>query len=208
MLAREKYYRLNLFKKIFFFSLIILNFSIQNSYSFKNDEKIALLKIKKILNETNSLYFNFVQKINDKIEVGRCLIKYPKQMHCYYDNKAKKELISDGYTLAIYKKKYNKVYLYPLITLTLNHLLDKEFILKELSPENHKRIKIEDKVIEFKVYNKKQEIIVVFAPKTFDLLGWKTTDIFQNDVEFVVYDVKTNVPIEESEFKIPKIKND
>ena len=41
---------------------------------------------------------------------------------------------------------------------------------------------LEDKVIEFKVYNKKQKIIVGFAPKTFELLGWKTTDIFQNDV--------------------------
>ena len=188
--------------------MIILNFSTQNSYSFQNQEKITINKIKKILIETNSLSFNFVQKINDKIEIGRCLIKYPKLMHCYYDNKAKKELISDSYTLAIYKKKYNKIYLYPLITLTLNHLLDKEFILKELSPENHKQLKIEDKVIEFKVYNKKQKIIVGFAPKTFDLLGWKTTDIFQNDVEFVVYDVKKNVPVEESEFKIPKIKND
>ena len=85
--------------------MIILNFSTQNSYSFQNQAKITINKIKKILIETNSLSFNFVQKINDKIEVGRCLIKYPKLMHCYYDNKAKKELISDGYALAIYKKK-------------------------------------------------------------------------------------------------------
>ena len=185
--------------------MIILNFSTQNSYSFQNQEKITINKIKKILIETNSLSFNFVQKINDKIEVGRCLIKYPKLMHCYYDNKAKKELISDSYTLAIYKKKYNKIYLYPLITLTLNHLLNKEFILKELSPENYKQLKIKDKVIEFKVYNKKQKIIVGFAPKSFDLLGWKTTDIFQNDVEFVVYDVKKNIKIGKGEFIIPKL---
>ena len=87
-------------------------------------------------------------------------------------------------------------------------MLDKEFILKELSPQNYKQLKVTDKIIEFEVYNKKQKIVVSFAPKTFDLLGWKTTDIFQNDVEFAVYDVKKNVPIEESEFKIPKIKND
>ena len=196
-----------MFKKIFFISLIFLHLGIQNSYSFSDQRtKVTVKKIKEILIKTNSLSFDFTQKINDKIEIGKCLIKFPKLMHCYYDDKAKKQLISDGYTLAIYKKKYNKIYLYPLITLSLNHLLDKEFILKELSPQ--KQFKITDKIIEFNVYNKKQKIIIGFAPKTFDLLGWKTTDIFQNDVEFAVYDVKKNVPIEESEFKIPKIKND
>mgnify|MGYP001297875272 CR=1 FL=1 len=192
-------------KKIIFISLIFLNFFIQSSYSFQNQEKITIDKIKKNLIKTNSLSFHFKQKINDKTEIGRCLIKYPKLMHCYYDNKAKKELISDGYTLAIYKKKYNKIYLYPLITLTLNHLLNKEFILRELLPENHKRLKITDKIIEFEVYNKKQKIIVGFAPKSFDLLGWKTTDIFQNDVEFVVYDVKKNIKAGKGEFIIPKL---
>ena len=62
-----------------------------------------------------------------------------------------------------------------------------------------------DKIIEFEAYNKKQKIVVSFSPRTFDLLGWKTTDIFQNDVEFTVYDVKKNVLIEENEFKIPKV---
>ena len=195
-------------KKNFFISIIFLIFFIQNSYSFYNKEKVTINYIKEILIKTNSLSFDFRQKINDKVEVGSCLVKYPKLMHCYYDNKAEKELISDGYTFAIYKKKYNKIYLYPLITLTLNHLLNKEFILKQLTPNNHKQLKIKDEVIEFEVYNKKQKIIVLLSRETKDLLGWKTTDIFQNDVEFVVYDVKKNVPIEESEFKIPKIKND
>ena len=159
MSEKEKYYRLNLLKKVFFISLIFLNLFIKNSYSLQNQAKITINKIKENFIKTNSLSFHFKQKINDKTEVGRCLIKYPKLIHCYYDNKAKKELISDGYTFAIYKKKYNKIYLYPLITLTLNHLLNKEFILRELLPENHKRLKITDKIIEFEVYNKKQKII-------------------------------------------------
>ena len=150
-------------KKNFFISIIFLIFFIQNSYSFYNKEKVTINYIKEILIKTNSLSFDFRQKINDKVEVGSCLVKYPKLMHCYYDNKAEKELISDGYTFAIYKKKYNKIYLYPLITLTLNHLLNKEFILKQLTPNNHKQLKIKDEVIEFEVYNKKQKIIVLFS---------------------------------------------
>ncbi len=192
-------------KKNFFISIIFLIFFIQNSYSFHNKEKVAISYIKEILIKTNSLSFDFRQKINDKVEVGRCLIKYPKLMHCYYDNKAEKELISDGYTFAIYKKKYNKIYLYPLITLTLNHLLNKEFILKQLTPDNHKQLKIKDKVIEFEVYNKKQKIIVLFSRQTKNLLGWKTNDIFQNNVEFTTYNVKKNVMIKKGKFKIPKI---
>ena len=64
---------------------------------------------------------------------------------------------------------------------------------------------ITDKIIEFEVYNKKQKIIVSFVPKTFDILGWKTTDIFQNNVEFTTYNVKKNVMIKKGKFKIPKI---
>ena len=84
-------------------------------------------------------------------------------MHCYYDNKAKKQLISDGYTLAIYKKKYNKIYLYPLITLSLNHLLDKEFILKELSPQ--KQFKITESV------NKAIQTIYLFFFKSCTIIS-------------------------------------
>ena len=204
MLVKEKYYRLNLFKKIFLITFLIINFFIKDSFPLDNQARInSIEKIKESLIETNSLSFFFEQKINDKIELGSCLIKYPKLMHCYYDNKAKKELISDGYTFAIYKKKYNKIYLYPLITLTLNHFLDKDFILKELSPT--KQFNITDKIIEFEVYNKKQKLIVAFDAKTFVILGWKTIDIFQNNVEFTIYNVKKNILIEENEFKIPKV---
>ena len=85
---------------------LIINFSIQNSFASSNQSKIeAVKKIKENLIKTNSLSFLFKQMIGKKIEVGKCLAKYPKLMHCYYDNKEKKELISDGYTFAIFKKK-------------------------------------------------------------------------------------------------------
>ena len=204
MLVKEKYYRLNLFKKIFLITFLIINFFIKDSFPLDNQARInSIEKIKESLIETNSLSFFFEQKINDKIELGSCLIKYPKLMHCYYDNKAKKELISDGYTFAIYKKKYNKIYLYPLITVSLKHLLDKDFILKELS--YMRTMKMTDKIIEYEIYNKKQKFIVIFDSKTFEISGWKTIDIFQNDVEFIIYNVKKNIVIEKDEFKIPRL---
>ena len=204
MLEKEKYYRLKLFKKIFLILFLIINFSIQNSFASSNQSKIeAVKKIKENLIKTNSLSFLFKQMIGKKIEVGKCLAKYPKLMHCYYDNKEKKELISDGYTFAIFKKKYNKIYLYPLITVSLKHLLDKDFILKELS--HMRTMKMTDKIIEYEIYNKKQKFIVIFDSKTFEISGWKTIDIFQNDVEFIIYNVKKNIVIEKDEFKIPRL---
>ena len=91
MLEKEKYYRLKLFKKIFLISFLIINFSIQNSFAFSNQSRIKVVKkIKENLIKTNSLSFLFKQRVGKKIEVGECLAKYPKLMHCYYDNKEKK----------------------------------------------------------------------------------------------------------------------
>ena len=199
MLVKEKYYRYKLFKKIFIITFVIINFSIQNSFS------SATKKITDNLMQTDSLSFLFRQKIGDKVETGRCLVKYPKLMHCYYDNKEKKELISDGYTLAVLKKKYNKIYLYPLITLSLKHFLNKDFIIQQLSTV--KPYKINEEFIAFEIYNKKQKLNVFFDSKTFDISGWETIDIFQNNVEFKVYNVKKNISNEKDEFKIPKINN-
>jgi outer membrane lipoprotein-sorting protein len=65
--------------------------------------------------------------------------------------------------------------------------------------------KITDKIIEYEIYNKKQKFIVIFDSKTFEISGWKTIDIFQNDVEFIIYNVKKNIVIGKDEFEIPRL---
>ena len=131
MLEKEKYYRLNLFKKIFFFLIVFIFFS-QKSFS-SSKEKIINNFIK-----INNIFFEFQQRIDDKIEVGKCYIKYPKLIYCLYDNKDKKEMISNGKGLVIKNNRYNKTYIYPLKTTPLEYILDKEFILtriKNLEPK-------------------------------------------------------------------------
>ena len=44
----------------------------------------------------NNMSFDFIQQIEEKIETGSCKIEYPKLLHCLYDNKDKKEIISNG----------------------------------------------------------------------------------------------------------------
>ena len=74
---------------------------------------------------TDTLSFNFVQSIGDKIETGNCYIKYPLLMKCEYPKK-KKSIIANGKKFAIIKRRYKKVYYYPLKKTPLFYLLNKE----------------------------------------------------------------------------------
>ena len=49
--------------------------------------------ISKFKNVQN-LSFKFKQNINEKIETGNCIIKYPKKIYCEYNNFNKKLLVS------------------------------------------------------------------------------------------------------------------
>jgi|TARA_B100001079_G_C16313371_1_gene471138 outer membrane lipoprotein-sorting protein len=195
MLEKGKYYRLNLFKKIFFFLIVFILFG-QKSFSSPKE------KIVNNLNKINNISFEFQQSIDDKIEVGKCYIKYPKLIYCLYDNKNKKEMISNGKTLAIKNNRYNKTYIYPLKVTPLEYILDKEFILnkiKNLEP------KINNNMIEFLIVTKKKLISIFFDSKTYDLAGWKTIDIYQKEVIFQIINLEKNINIDENQFKLPSL---
>jgi len=184
-----------LFKKIFFFLIIFTLFS-QKSFSSPKE------KIVNNFNKINNISFKFQQRINDKIEVGKCYIKYPKLIYCLYDNKNKKEMVSNGRTLVIKNNRYNKTYIYPLKTTPLEYILDKEFILnkiKNLDP------KINNNMIEFSIATKKKLISIFFDNKTYDLAGWKTIDIYQKEVVFQIDNLKKNINIDENQFKLPSL---
>ena len=195
MLEKEKYFRLNLFKKIFFFLIIFVFFS-QKSFSSVKEKIIDnFIKI-------NNISFEFQQKIDGKIEVGKCYIKYPKLIYCLYDNKNKKEMVSNGRSLVIKNNRYNKTYIYPLKTTPLQYILDKEFILnkiKNLEP------KINNNKIEFLIATKKKLISIFFNNKTYDLAGWKTIDIYQKEVIFQINNLEKNIYIDDKRFKLPTL---
>ena len=154
------------------------------------------------MNQKNEIQPN-QQTIDDKIEVGTCYIKYPKLIYCLYDNKDKKEIVSNGKALVIKNNRYNKIYIYPLKTTPLEYILDKEFILnaiKNLDP----KINI-DKTIEFSITNKSNLVSIFFDSKTYNLSGWKTIDIYQNEVIFQINNLEKNVNIDENQFKLPAL---
>ena len=131
-------------KKINFacFTILIYLFSI--NYSLANFQEKLIDKYNKI----NSLSFDFTQKIGDKVELGNCFIKYPLLMKCEYPKK-KKSIIANGKKFAIVKKRYKKIYNYPLKKTPLFFLLKKENILNVI--KNYKPTKVNSNIIVYEL---------------------------------------------------------
>jgi outer membrane lipoprotein-sorting protein len=201
MWEKEKFYRLTLIKKIIIFSIFCTYFFSNNILASELQNKI----IYKLL-DTKTLSFDFKQKISDKEEIGHCFIKYPLLMKCSYENLNQKIISSNGIKVAIIKKKYKKIYTYPIKSTPLNFILKKEEIIN-LVKKNQPSEEVFDK-IEFKFFDKKKNIIKIFFDKnSLEFKGWETKDAYSNNVSFMLYNLITNNQIVDDFFKIPQEKD-
>jgi len=169
-------------------------------FFFLNSNSIAEIKEKIIENLQNveNLTFNFEQNINGKIENGICTIKYPKKIYCKY-SKNNKILVSNGKSLVI--KTETSFYRYSLKKTPLNLILDKNFLIKKI---NFLKENIIDKnLINYTIVENDNEIDVFFDIKTFNLVGWKTRDIYQNTNITYLSSIETNKEITKNLFRIP-----
>ena len=202
MWAKERFYRFALPKKIiFFFQIFIVYFAVIN-ISFADLQKDLINKI----TATKTLSFNFKQKIAEKEEMGSCVIKYPLLMKCDYENFKQKSIISNGKTVVIIKKKYKKIYYYPVKATPLFTILQKSKILNLV--RNNRPTKINSSLIEFEFIEKKSNKLKIFFDKTtLEFKGWKTKDAYSNNVSFIILDLKTNKIIDDEFFRIPNEKD-
>ena len=185
-------------KKLIFLFQIIFIYILFLSISFADLQKNLINKI----TATKTLSFNFKQNIAEKVEFGNCYIKYPLLMKCIYQNLKQKSVISNGKTVAIIKKKYKKIYYYPIRTTPLFTILKKEKILHLV--RNNKPTKIDSSIIEFELNEKKSnKLKILFDKNSLEFKGWKTKDAYSNDVSFAISNLKTNKIIEDNFFKIP-----
>ena len=188
-------------KKIFFLFKILFIYLFSIGISSADLQKNLINK----LTATKTLSFTFKQKIAEKEEVGNCFIKYPLLMKCNYQNLKQKSIISNGKTVAIIKKKYKKIYYYPIQLTPLFTILKKEKILNLI--RNNKPTKIDSNIIEFELINKKSNKLKIFFDKnSLEFKGWETKDAYSNNVSFIISNLKTNKIIEDGFFKIPKEK--
>ena len=155
-------------------------------------------KIIENLQNVKNLEFEFEQNINGKIENGICTIKYPKKIYCKY-NKNNKILVSNGKSLVI--KTETSFYRYSLKKTPLNLILDKNFLIKKI--HILKENVIDENLINFTIIENDNEIDVFFDIKTFNLIGWKTRDIYQNTNITYLSSIETNKEITKNLFKIP-----
>ena len=184
--------KFNLILLIIFFQLFFINYS-------QADVQEKLLKKYKTI---NTLHFDFTQNIGDKVEFGDCYIKYPLLMKCYYPKK-KKSIISNGKRFVIVKKRYKKIYQYPLKKTPLFHILNKENILNII--QNYEPTNMNNDIIEYELTDTNSNNINIFFDKNSLLLsGWKTIDAYSNEVNFLIKNVETNIFVENKIFKIPK----
>ena len=176
-----------------FILIILFLFFYQNSYA-KNKEKI-IQNLKNIKN----FDFNFEQNINGKIENGNCTIEYPKKIFCEYARSNNKIIVSNGTSLVI--QSTSSYYRYPLNKTPLNFILDKNFLIDKI---NFLEGRIIDKnLINFTITENNYELSIFFDRKTFDLLGWQNTDIYQNFNITFISSIRKNRVIPKNLFKLP-----
>ena len=176
------------FSLIFFFTILT---------SFSNAE--IKDKIIDNLKNTNNLDFKFEQNVNGKIENGNCTIEYPKKIFCEYARSNNKVLVSNGKSLVV--KTITSYYRYPLDKTALNVILDKNFLISKIKSLNERLI--DNRLINFTILENDYEISIFFDNKTYDLIGWQNTDIYQNfNITYISF-IRKNRVLKKNLFKLP-----
>ena len=157
-------------------------------------------KIIQNLNDTDNLTFNFEQNVNGKTENGHCALAYPKKIFCKYNLKNNKVLVSNGKSIVI--KTKSSYYLYPLKRTPLNLLLNKKFLIDKIETLNERILN--NKLVNFKFYEEDFEINIFFDYNTLNLIGWQTTDIYQNLSITFLDSIKRNEKLNNNLFVLPK----
>ena len=189
-------------KKLFFLLKIFFLYLISINIVLADLQKNLINK----LTATQTLTFDFKQKIADKQEIGNCFVKYPLLMKCNYKNSKGKIIISNGKTVAIIKKKYKKIYLYPIKSTPLSFILEKEKIINLIRNSNPS--KFNSDLIEFIFSDKKtNEVKMLFDKNSLELKGWETSDAYSNKVNFEINNLVINNQIVDDFFKIPQEKD-
>ena len=179
------------FKKTFLIFILLST----NLFASEKDQIISQLK------NLSSLEFTFEQLINEKIEKGSCLLKFPGKLKCNYFDDKRKELIINKKKLAITQRKYNKTYYYPVSKSPFLNILYKDKLLEIVKSG---KLELTDQTIKL-IYLDDNEITVFFDKKTLDLKGWQIIDQYNNNINFSLNTVAKNDVFKKGTFKIPEI---
>jgi len=186
-------------KKIIFF--ILFFFSPLTAQSKDNSEIVK--KFTEKFETINNIKFDFIQTGNGPSETGTCFLSYPKKLICRYEGDEEKEIIIKDNTLAIIKRKYQRVYYYRVSDSPFVTILDKEKIIEQIT--NIKNISSQDGKLffEFNNENNTSSLQLFLNKDTLDIIGWKTTGYDQQTIVFAIKNSQINTDIIEK-FEIPE----
>ena len=177
---------------------ILVLFFILFSFKLSANQKDQIINQ---LNNLDSLEFAFDQFVNEKLEKGSCLLKFPGKLKCqYFDNK-QKELVINNKRLAITQKKYNKTYYYPISKSPFLNILYKDKLLEIVKSG---KLELTEQLIKL-IYLNESDITVFFDKKTLDLKGWEIIDQYNNNINFSLNVISKNDVYKKDTFKIPNI---
>ena len=184
-----------MFSRFFLSLLIFINFYL----NLNADEKQSIINR---LKNINNITFNFKQITNDKTETGSCLLVFDSKLKCTYEDEIQKEILINNKTLVIMKKKYGKVYFYPISNSSFVNILNKYSLINLVQKSN---LELNNNINLIYIDNNNKKITIFFDKKNFDLIGWKVDDQFQNEIYFSLKIQHINSEYDPNVFKVPTI---
>ena len=179
--------------------LIIIIFFFSFTLNIQADEKQLI--IDKLI-QTKNFTFNFEQITNKGVEAGYCLFVFDNKLKCKYEGKLQKEIIVNNKTLVVLKKKYNKIYFYPISKSLFSNILNKNNLIKVIQES----VLTVNNNIELVYLDKKnKKIKIFFGINNYELMGWLIEDKLQNEIFFSLKIDSTNTEIDVKNFKIPTV---
>jgi len=152
------------------------------------------------LNNINNIQFNFVQKTNEKIEKGNCILVFPSKLKCNYKDQNKKELIINKKTMAITQKRYGKTFFYPLSKSNFINILNKNELINIINVSN---MTIDSYLNINFISENETKTLIRFDKKNFLLAGWISSDQYNNRVIFEIEVISTNQMVDDNIFILP-----
>ena len=179
---------------MFRYIVILFYLALITSSQASNKEEIV-----RNLKEIKNLDFKFEQNINGKIENGNCTIEYPKKIFCEYARSNNKILVSNGKSLVV--KTITSYYRYPIEKTPLNFILDKNFLIEKINTLEERIV--DGSFVNYTIIEKDNKINIFFDKKTFNLIGWQNTDVYQNFNITFISSIRKNRVITKDLFKLP-----
>ena len=170
-------------------------------FIFANISAAEKSKIINKLNSIDNIQFNFIQKTNEKLEKGKCILVFPNKLKCDYADKNKKELIINKKMMAITQKRYGKTLFYPLSKSNFLNILSKNELIKIIKDSD---TTIDDYLNIVFIDENNSKALIRFNKNNFLLAGWVTSDQYNNQLIFEIEITSVNQMVDDKIFSLPK----